>query len=124
MNYLKRLLKGILLKCLSESEAYLEIFNIYSGLCGVHQEGYKVKWILFQQGVYWPTILKDYIEFSITIQDCKKNAGVQHFPASELHSIAKPWPFRGWALDLIGEIHPSLSKRHMYILVGMNYFTK
>jgi hypothetical protein len=27
-------------------------------------------------------------------------------PASELHSIVKPWPFRGWAIDLIGEIKP------------------
>ena len=36
----------------------------------------------------------------------------------------KPWPFRGWALDLIGEIRPASSKSQKYILVGIDYFTK
>lgn len=53
-----------------------------------------------------------------------KNLGIQHVPASEVHSIIKPWPFRGWALDIIGEIKPSSSKGHRYILVGIKYFTK
>jgi len=41
-----------------------------------------------------------------------------------LHSIIKPWPFRGWALDVIGEIRPSSSKGHHLILVGIDCFTK
>ena len=45
-------------------------------------------------------------------------------PAGELHSIIKPWPFRGWALDLIGQIHPPSSKGHKYILVAVDYFSK
>ena len=45
-------------------------------------------------------------------------------PANELHLIVKPWPFRGWALDLIGEIRPASSKGQKYILVGIDYFTK
>lgn len=36
----------------------------------------------------------------------------------------KPWPFRGWALDLVGEIRPTSSKSQRYTLVGINYFTK
>jgi hypothetical protein len=36
----------------------------------------------------------------------------------------KPWPFRGWGLDFIGEILPGLSKGHWFILVATNYFTK
>lgn len=36
----------------------------------------------------------------------------------------KAWPFRGWELDLIGEICPVSSKSHKYIFVGINYFTK
>ena len=42
----------------------------------------------------------------------------------ELHSIVKPWPFRGWAMDLIGQIHLALSKGHSFILVAIEYFTK
>ncbi|XP_025625392.1 uncharacterized protein [Arachis hypogaea] len=49
---------------------------------------------------------------------------LQHIPASELHVIIKPWPFRGWALDLIGQIHLPTSKGHKFILVGVDYFSK
>lgn len=96
--------KGILLKCLSESEAYFSLSTVHSGACGARQVGHKMKWLLFCQGVYWPTMLKDCVEFVKGFQECQVHAGMQHVPASELHSIIKPWPFRGWALDLIGEI--------------------
>jgi transposase InsO family protein len=44
--------------------------------------------------------------------------------AAELHPIIKPWPFRGRRLDFIGEIHPSSSKGHPFVLVATDYFTK
>jgi hypothetical protein len=44
--------------------------------------------------------------------------------AAELHPIIKPWPYRGWGLDFIGEIHPSPSKGHLFVLVATDYFTK
>jgi hypothetical protein len=31
---------------------------------------------------------------------------------------------QGWALDFIGEIHPSSSKGHRFVLVATDYFTK
>jgi hypothetical protein len=69
-------------------------------------------------------MLKDCIEFAKGCQECQRHAGIQHVPASELHSIIKPWPFRGWALDLIGEIKHASSEKQRYILVGIDYFTK
>jgi hypothetical protein len=120
----KKTSENVLLKCLSETEAYLAISNVHSGSCGAHQAGHKMKWILFRQGLYWPSMLKDCIEYAKGCQDCQKHAGIQHVPATELHSIVKPWPFRGWALDLIGEIKPPTSKGQRYILVGIDYFTK
>jgi hypothetical protein len=41
-----------------------------------------------------------------------------------MNSIIKPWPFRGWGIDLIGQIYPSSSKNHKFILVATDYFTK
>ena len=38
---------GILLRCLSDSEAYVAISETHSGACGAHQAGHKMKWILF-----------------------------------------------------------------------------
>ncbi|XP_057418119.1 uncharacterized protein LOC130712297 [Lotus japonicus] len=120
----KKNVDGTLLKCLSEDDAFIAVSAAHDGLCGAHQAGAKMKWILFRQGLYWPTIMKDCIEYAKGCQDCQKHSGIQHVPASELHSIIKSWPFRGWAIDLIGEIHPASSRQHRYIIVAVDYFTK
>ena len=41
-----------------------------------------------------------------------------------MNPIIKPWPFRGWGIDLIGQIFPPSSKGHKFILVAIDYFTK
>jgi hypothetical protein len=41
-----------------------------------------------------------------------------------MHPIIKPWPFREWGLDFIGQIHHPSSKGHRFVLVATNYFTK
>lgn len=69
-------------------------------------------------------MLKDYIEFAKGCQECQKYAGIQHLPASELHSMIKPWPFRGYALAITGEIHHASSIGDYFILVEIDYFTK
>ena len=73
----KKTLEGVLLKCLGETEAYLVVSNTHSGACGTHQAGHKMKWLLFRQGVYWPTMLKDCIKFGKGCQECQKYAGIQ-----------------------------------------------
>jgi hypothetical protein len=41
-----------------------------------------------------------------------------------MNPIIKPWPFRGWAIDLIAQIYPPSSKGHKFVLVATDYFTK
>jgi hypothetical protein len=41
-----------------------------------------------------------------------------------LHPIIKLWPFHGWALDIVGQIHPASSKGHQFVLVATDYFKK
>jgi 3-methyladenine DNA glycosylase Mpg len=36
----KKTSENVLLKCLSETEAYLAISNVHSGSCGAHQAGH------------------------------------------------------------------------------------
>jgi hypothetical protein len=40
-----------------------------------------------------------------------------------MNSIIKPRPFRGWAINLIGQIYAPSSKDHKFLLVATNYFT-
>jgi len=41
--------------------------------------------------MYWPTMLKDCIDFAKGCQECQLHTGIQHVPTSELHLIVKPW---------------------------------
>ncbi|XP_027359296.1 uncharacterized protein LOC113867964 [Abrus precatorius] len=115
---------GTLLRCLSEHEAYIALAEIHEGICGAHQAGERMKWMLLREGLYWPSMVKDCFDYAKSCEECQKHGNVQHVPASELHSIIKPWPFRGWALDLIGQIHSPSTKGHKYIFVAVDYFTK
>lgn len=69
-------------------------------------------------------MLKDCIGFTKEYQECQIHASVQHVPASKLYAVIKSWPFRGWVLDVIGEIRPTTSKQQKFILVGIDYFMK
>jgi hypothetical protein len=78
---------------------------------------------LSRTGVYWPTMIKDCFEYR-GCEACQKFERIQAVPASILHPIIKPWPFRGWGLDFIGEIHPSSTRGHRFILMATDYFSK
>ena len=41
-----------------------------------------------------------------------------------MNPIIKPWSFRGWGIDLIGQIYPPSNKGHKFIVVVMDYFSK
>ena len=38
--------------------------------------------------------------------------------------MTTPWPFAMWGIDMIGEIRPTASNGHHFILVAIDYFIK
>ncbi|XP_015970564.1 uncharacterized protein LOC107494047 [Arachis duranensis] len=85
---------GNLLTCLGEKEAYLALAEVHEGICGAHQSGKKMKWVINRKRLYWPTIQRDCINYARSCEECQKHGSLQHIPALELHVIIKPWPFR------------------------------
>ena len=67
----KRESDGMLLECLSKVEGVEAIAKVHEGLCGAHQSGIKMRWVLRKHIVYWPTILKDCIEYAKGCQECQ-----------------------------------------------------
>ena len=119
-----RTIDGILLRCLGDDEAKSLMGEIHEGACGAHQSAFKMKWMIRRNGYFWPTILEDCFKYFKGCQGCQKFGNIQRAPASAMNPIIKPWPFRGWAIDLIGQIYPPSSKGHKFILVATDYFTK
>jgi hypothetical protein len=57
-------------------------------------------------------VMDDCIKYQKGCEACEKFRNIQLAPPSVMNPIVKPWPFRGWGLDFIREIHPGSSKGH------------
>jgi hypothetical protein len=120
----RRTIDGVLLKCLGKEHAKVAAWEVPGEICGAHRSAYKMNWLLWRAGFYWPTMIDDCIKYQKGCEACQQFGNIQSAPASIMNPIVKPWPFRGWGLDFIREIHPGSSKGHRFILVPMDYFTK
>ena len=123
-NMFYRTLEGLLLKCLGPSESNRLLHEVHEEACGTHQSAHKMKWLIRRSGYYWPTMLEDCFKYYKGCQACQRFGKIQIVPASVMNPIIKPWPFRGWAMDMIGQINPSSSKGHQWVLAATDYFTK
>ncbi|XP_058223015.1 uncharacterized protein LOC131332735 [Rhododendron vialii] len=122
--YKKSFENDLLLRCFGHPEAMRVMSEVHEGICGAHQSGIKMRWLIRRYGYYWPTILEDCIRFSKGCQPRLAHGPIQRVLIADYHAVVKPWPFRGWALDVIGKIYPPSSENHTYILVATGYFTK
>jgi Integrase core domain. len=115
---------SVLLKCLDEDQSKVAMGEVHEGICGTHQSAHKMNWLLRRAGFYWPRMIEDCFKYYKGCEACQRFGNVQLAPAAVLNPIIKPWPFRGWALDFIGQIYPSSPKGHRFVLVATDYFTK
>ena len=69
-------------------------------------------------GFYWPTLFVD------TYKQVSTFEGKRKFLLLQLKAIFVEAPFQQWGLDFIGEINPTSSGQHRWILKDTNYFTK
>ncbi|GKV33729.1 hypothetical protein SLEP1_g42193 [Rubroshorea leprosula] len=75
-------------------DEYCQIMSdVHNGICGAHQVGIKMRWLIRRHGFFWPSILKDCISYAKGCKACQIHGPLQRVPASELHPIVKPWPF-------------------------------
>uniref|UniRef100_A0A2N9FTF6 Integrase catalytic domain-containing protein n=1 Tax=Fagus sylvatica TaxID=28930 RepID=A0A2N9FTF6_FAGSY len=75
----------------------------------------------------WYYDIKRFIQDREHVQTCHKCQMYQNSknaPPQYLHTMASPWPFSAWGMDVIGAITPKASNGHEFILVAIDYFTK
>jgi ribonuclease HI/transposase InsO family protein len=120
----KRSYDQLLLRCLSPQEARQAMDEIHSGICGAHQAGPKMRLKLKQMGYYWPTMLRDCIDFARKCHICQIHGDFIHQPPVPLHPTVPSWPFAAWGTDIVGPIDPPSSCGHRFILAATDYFTR
>ncbi|XP_043699984.1 uncharacterized protein LOC122650653 [Telopea speciosissima] len=114
----------LLLKCVSLNEATLIMAEVHEGICGAYQAGPKMRWLIRRHRYYWPMVVKNCVRYAKGCWACQTHGPVQWLPTTEFNLVIKPWPFKGWAKDLIGKITPLATRGHCFIIVAINYFTK
>ncbi|KAM1281987.1 hypothetical protein ACFX2H_022402 [Malus domestica] len=67
---------------------------------------------------------KDCKAYAGGCEECQRHGLLQHVSLVPLNLMVKPWPFRGWVIDFIGQIYPASSKGQTFIIVATDYFTK
>ena len=75
-------------------------------------------------GYYWLTMENDCIKHVRTCHRCQAYQDKKNTPPQPLHSLAAPWPFSTWDMDVIEPMILKASNGHEYILVAIDYFTK
>ncbi|XP_025628701.1 uncharacterized protein [Arachis hypogaea] len=59
----KKGIDGSLSRCLSQGDKDIALGEVHKGICGAHQAGKKMKWVLYRNHVYWPTMIKDFDDY-------------------------------------------------------------
>ncbi|XP_019195871.1 PREDICTED: uncharacterized protein LOC109189716 [Ipomoea nil] len=115
---------GVVLQCLGDEEALQAMQEAHSGVCSEHQSGPKLHLHIKRMGYYWPTMVKDCIDYARMCQACQFHANFIHQPPEPLHPTVASWPFDTWELDVVGPITPKSITGHVYILAATDYFSK
>ena len=55
---------GLLLRCVGFLDALEIMKQVHEGVCGAHQSGVKIRWLIRRHGFYWPSIFRDCIKYS------------------------------------------------------------
>ncbi|CAI9771431.1 unnamed protein product [Fraxinus pennsylvanica] len=98
--------------------------EVHEGICGAHQVGQMMRWLIIRSGYFWPKMGESCAQYAKSCLACQKHGLIQRASTREMTPIIKPWPFKGWAIDLIGKIYPPFSKQHTFIIVATDFFTK
>ncbi|XP_075662950.1 uncharacterized protein LOC142632432 [Castanea sativa] len=77
------------LKCVDEEEAKYILEEIHEGICGDHDG---------------PRSLVDAVELVKKCDKCQRFGNVQRLPAERLTTIASPWPFAQWGIDIVSPL--------------------
>ena len=111
------------LKYVDEEEAKYILKEIHAGIFGDHASPRSLVNKVILTGYFWPTIQVATVELVKKCDKCQRYGNVQWLPAEKLTTIATPWPFTRWGINIIGPL-PQSKGQVKFLLVAIDYFTK
>jgi len=97
---------------------------MHEGLLGAYASGSLLARKIMIASYYWLTMENDCIKHVSTYHRFQAYQDRMNAFPQPLQSLAAPWPFSAWGMDVIGPVIPKALNGHEYILVAIDYFTK
>ena len=89
------------LKCVDEEEAKYILEEIHEGVYRDHAGPRSLVSKVIKTGYFWPTMQVDAMELIKRCDKCQRFGDVQRLPAERLTTIASPWSFAQWGIDIV-----------------------
>jgi transposase InsO family protein len=119
----KRVVSGVLQRCIPIPQGHQLIRDIHACVCGHHAASRTLMGNAFRQGFYWPTTIADDSEVVRTYEGCQFYARKTNLPAHALQTIPVTWPFAVWGLDIVGPLR-KVPGGYTHLLVVVDKFSK
>ena len=113
-----------LLQCIDAPKTNHLMEEMHEGLLEAYASGPMLAEKIMRDGYYWLTMESDCIKHVRTCHRCQVYQNRKNVPPQPLHSLAMPWTFSAWGMDVIGPVISKASNGHEYILMAIDYFTK
>ncbi|XP_071705023.1 uncharacterized protein [Rutidosis leptorrhynchoides] len=90
------------LRCLNPIQAESIIREVHEGMCALHSGHKTVASKIMRLGYYWSSMYRGAVEVIRKCQSCQLHAPVSKAPRHPMISVASPWPFCKWEIDIVG----------------------
>ncbi|KAL0459066.1 UNVERIFIED_CONTAM: hypothetical protein Slati_0533800 [Sesamum latifolium] len=103
----RRSFDGIFSCCLSDDEKVQAMEETHSEIYGAHKSGPKLHFRIKEMGYYWPTMVKDCMDYAKRCQACQFHINLIHQPPEPLHPTVVSWHFDAWGWNIVGPMTKS-----------------
>ncbi|KAL0373856.1 UNVERIFIED_CONTAM: Gag-Pol polyprotein [Sesamum radiatum] len=107
----------------NEERAQYVLREIHEGSCGNHSGRRSLAQKITRQGYFWPTLVKDAVEFARKCESCQRYASLIHTPATPMEPIRIACTFDQWGIDILGPFPQAVAQKK-FIVVAVEYFSK
>ena len=112
----------ILRRCVSRDEGFNILRHCHEGLTGGHHGHHTTAQKVFDCGFYWPSVMKDALEFVKQCDACQRTGNISSKDEMPQNPIQVLEVFDIWGIDFMGPFPVSGGNR--YILVAIDYVSK
>ncbi|KAK1431640.1 hypothetical protein QVD17_08144 [Tagetes erecta] len=112
----------ILRRCVTREDGLGILRHVHEGLTGGHHGPHVTAQKVFDSGFYWPSVVKDALEFVRNCDACQRTGNISSKNEMPQNPIQILEIFDVWGIDFMGPF--PLSNGNRYILVAIDYVSK